>query len=242
MNNCHNTRFVADRRSFLRQTSAGFGALALSALHANWTNGPIARRRGTVRLRRPARAEAAALCGSGQARDLPLHGRGPVAYRHVRLEARAGEDVARRQIAAAAAGVEVRAVRQERADAGRAICFRILSKQADELCLLNGVQTKNNGHMQSIAMIHTGTERFVRPSLGAWTVYGLGTEAEDLPGFVTLDPISHNGGAQLYGSAFLPAMYQGTRLAGVARGHAEHRQLAPRRRAINAGNSITCAG
>lgn len=96
--------------------------------------------------------------------------------------------------------------------------FPHLARHADELCLLNSVQTKNNGHNQSTLKIHTGTERFVRPSMGAWILYGLGTEAEDLPGFVTIDPISHNGGAQLYGSAFLPALYQGTRLSGASAG------------------------
>ncbi|MCO6456494.1 MAG: DUF1501 domain-containing protein [Pirellulaceae bacterium] len=90
--------------------------------------------------------------------------------------------------------------------------FTHLAGLADELCVLNGVTTNNAGHQQAVLALHTGSETFVRPSLGAWTVYGLGTEAEDLPGFVTINPISHLGGAQNYGSAFLPAMYQGTRL------------------------------
>ena len=87
-----------------------------------------------------------------------------------------------------------------------------LAAQADELCLLNGMQTNNPGHQQAIVALHTGNETFVRPSLGAWTVYGLGTDADDLPGFVTIDPITDLGGAMNYGSAFLPATYQGTRL------------------------------
>ena len=55
--------------------------------------------------------------------------------------------------------------------------------------------------------MHTGNFQFVRPSLGAWTLYGLGTENDSLPGFITLAPPN---GAQNYGSAFLPAIYQGT--------------------------------
>jgi hypothetical protein len=66
--------------------------------------------------------------------------------------------------------------------------------------------------------MHTGSENFVRPSVGSWLTYGLGTESEDLPGFITIDPISHNGGAQNYGSSFLPATIQGTRLSGGSRG------------------------
>jgi uncharacterized protein (DUF1501 family) len=60
--------------------------------------------------------------------------------------------------------------------------------------------------------LHTGTSQFVRPSLGAWTTYGLGTENENLPGFITIAPPANVGGAQNYGSAFLPAIHQGTRI------------------------------
>ena len=56
-------------------------------------------------------------------------------------------------------------------------------------------------------MLHTGSFQSVRPSLGAWSLYGLGTENQNLPGFITLSPPS---GANNYGSAFLPAIYQGT--------------------------------
>jgi hypothetical protein len=96
-------------------------------------------------------------------------------------------------------------------------CYPHLAKQADELCLLNGVTTNNPGHHQAVVALHTGSERFVRPSVGAWVAYGLGTEAKDLPGFITIDPIADQGGAQNYGSAFLPASYQGTRLGGGQR-------------------------
>jgi uncharacterized protein (DUF1501 family) len=65
--------------------------------------------------------------------------------------------------------------------------------------------------------MHTGSFQFVRPSLGAWTLYGLGTENRNLPGFVTIDPQTGNGGAQNYGSAFLPATYQGLRIGAERR-------------------------
>jgi hypothetical protein len=66
--------------------------------------------------------------------------------------------------------------------------------------------------------MHTGSFTFVRPSIGSWVVYGLGTENQDLPGFVTLNP-GGLGGAALYGSAFLPASYQGTPIT-IAKGQA----------------------
>jgi Protein of unknown function (DUF1501) len=96
--------------------------------------------------------------------------------------------------------------------------FPLLSAHADDLCLLNGMQTNNPGHQQAVVTLHTGSENFVRPSVGAWVTYGLGSEAESLPGFVTIDPIGDKGGAANYGSAFLPATFQGTRLLSGARG------------------------
>ncbi|MCS7023341.1 MAG: DUF1501 domain-containing protein [Bryobacteraceae bacterium] len=87
--------------------------------------------------------------------------------------------------------------------------FPHLAKQADELCILNGLHTDSPAHPQATIHLHTGSFNFVRPSLGAWVVYGLGTENQDLPGFITINP-APLGGAQNYGSAFLPAAYQGT--------------------------------
>lgn len=90
--------------------------------------------------------------------------------------------------------------------------FPNIGAHADSLCLLNGMHTDSPAHPQASIFLHTGSFTFVRPSLGSWTVYGLGTENQDLPGFVTLNPPGI-GGANLYGAAFLPATYQGTRIA-----------------------------
>ena len=87
--------------------------------------------------------------------------------------------------------------------------FPELQKQADELCLLNGMYADSPAHPQATIQMHTGSFTFVRPSMGAWVVYGLGTENQSLPGFITINPAGL-GGSQNYGSAFLPASYQGT--------------------------------
>lgn len=87
-----------------------------------------------------------------------------------------------------------------------------LARHADDLCLLNGMHTDNPAHPQATIMWHTGSINFVRPSIGSWVVYGLGSENQNLPGFVTINPPDNLGGAQNYGSAFLPASYQGTRI------------------------------
>ncbi len=87
--------------------------------------------------------------------------------------------------------------------------FPELGKLADKLCLLRGMHTDLPAHPQAALKLHTGSFQFVRPSLGAWTLYGLGTMNRNLPGFVTINPPSGQGGAQNYGSAFLAAIYQG---------------------------------
>lgn len=87
--------------------------------------------------------------------------------------------------------------------------FPQLAQQSDDLCILNGMHTDSPAHPQATIQLHTGSFNFVRPSLGAWVVYGLGTENQDLPGFISINPAGL-GGAQNYGSAFLPAAYQGT--------------------------------
>jgi hypothetical protein len=87
-----------------------------------------------------------------------------------------------------------------------------LAKQADELCVLNGMHCDLPNHPQAFIQMHCGIFQFPRPSMGAWVVYGLGTENANLPGFVTLSPSGGNGGPVNYGSSFLPAVYQGTRI------------------------------
>ncbi|MDF1850355.1 MAG: DUF1501 domain-containing protein [Verrucomicrobiales bacterium] len=92
--------------------------------------------------------------------------------------------------------------------------FPHLSGHADDLCLVNSMHTDLPNHPQATTQMHTGNFQFVRPSLGAWTLYGLGTQNDSLPGFVTLAPPN---GAQNYGSAFLPAVYQGTPIGRASR-------------------------
>ncbi len=90
--------------------------------------------------------------------------------------------------------------------------FPNVAKHADELCLMRSMQTDLPAHPQAFLKMHTGNSQFVRPSLGAWTLYGLGSLNENLPGFVTLTPPAGFGGSQNFGSAFLPAIYQATKI------------------------------
>jgi hypothetical protein len=88
--------------------------------------------------------------------------------------------------------------------------FPEIARHADKLCLLRGMHTDVPAHAQAFLQMHTGIFQFRRPSMGAWAFYGLGTENENLPGFVTINPPLQNGGPANYGNAFLPAVYQGT--------------------------------
>jgi hypothetical protein len=80
----------------------------------------------------------------------------------------------------------------------------------DDLCLLHGMQTEGVAHGPATLFLHCGATQFIRPSMGAWILYGLGSENGNLPGFMSISPSAGNGGTRNYGSAFLPARYQGT--------------------------------
>jgi hypothetical protein len=92
--------------------------------------------------------------------------------------------------------------------------FPHLARHVDRLCFLRGLHTDTPAHPQAVIQLHTGTAlaALARPSMGAWLLYGLGTENEELPGYVTINPSPNFGGAVNYGSAFLPAHFQGTRI------------------------------
>jgi hypothetical protein len=91
--------------------------------------------------------------------------------------------------------------------------FPLIGAMADDLCVIRSMNGGNEvSHGPAGLRLNTGDGVFNRPSLGAWTLYGLGTENRDLPGFVSLSPSLYHGGAQCYGAAFLPASFQGTRV------------------------------
>jgi hypothetical protein len=94
--------------------------------------------------------------------------------------------------------------------------FPHVAECVDDLCILNSVHGTNAAHGGALLKLHTGSESFVRPSMGSWVTYGLGTENRDLPGFITICPTLAHGGVLNWGSAFLPAQYQGTPLGNAS--------------------------
>lgn len=83
-------------------------------------------------------------------------------------------------------------------------------RHADRLCVVRSLHTEGSAHGEALLRLHTGQANLVRPSIGAWISYGLGCESDSLPAFVTISPPRGHGGVQNYGSAFLPAVHQGT--------------------------------
>lgn len=88
--------------------------------------------------------------------------------------------------------------------------FPELARCVDDLCVINSMHGSNSRHGGALLELHTGSDTFVRPSMGSWITYGLGTENQDLPGFITICPNLSHGGVNNWSSAFLPAVYQGT--------------------------------
>ncbi len=85
-----------------------------------------------------------------------------------------------------------------------------LARHADKLCMIHSMHSRGQSHGQAVCMLHTGSDSLVRPSVGAWVSYGLGSANRNLPTFVSIAPSSGHGGPRNYGSAFLPAVHQAT--------------------------------
>ena len=80
----------------------------------------------------------------------------------------------------------------------------------DDMCVIRSTVADNINHNGACLQMNTGEQTFSRPSLGSWLLYGLGSENQNLPGFVVLSPAQPAQGAPLWSSSFLPASYQGT--------------------------------
>ena len=110
--------------------------------------------------------------------------------------------------------------------------FPEIARHVDDLCFLKGMHTEGVAHGPSTLFLHTGATNLIRPSLGSWLMYGLGTENQNLPGFVQLQPSDTKGGPRNYSNAFLPSVFQGTAIGRANRSveqmtidHIRNRQL-----------------
>jgi hypothetical protein len=200
---------ACSRRQWLQQTSSGIGWLAFSAL----AHEAAARDKGLSlqRTHLPPRAKRVIfLTMRGGPSHVDLLDYKPELIRFNGRSAELGRD---------SKGAKLLAPVHPFVQAGSSgrwmsTLLPHLARHADDICVVNSMQTDLPNHAQAFVQMHTGSFQFVRPSLGAWTLYGLGTENQNLPGFITLNPPADNGGARNYGSAFLPSITQGTRIGG----------------------------
>jgi len=107
--------------------------------------------------------------------------------------------------------------------------FPNMARHMDDVCVIRSMHTEGVAHGPATLFLHTGSTNFIRPSMGSWISYGLGSENDNLPDFVTISPAMGNGGPRNYGSAFLPARYQGTPIgrSGLPARESTFRNLTP---------------
>lgn len=207
---------MINRRAWLQTTSAGFGYLAFAALAqaevacaSQESDSPLAPKETHF----AARAKRVLfLCMEGAPSHVDTFDYKPV--------------LSERDSQASPAGIGGRGSRlmgspfrfEQQGESGiwMSQLFPELAKHADKLCMLNGMHTDLPNHAQAFLQMHTGIFQFPRPSMGAWVLYGLGTENQNLPGFITINPPRGVGGAANYGASFLPPVYQGTRIGSGA--------------------------
>jgi hypothetical protein len=185
------------RRQLLQQASAGFGYLAFAGMTSAQSNRLVSHF--------PARAKRVIfLCMRGGPSHMETFDPKP------ELTRRHGEPG--RHKGTKLLGSRWKFARHGRSGIDIVELFPELARQADKLCVLRGMHTDNENHPQALEQLHTGSFQFVRPSMGAWTVYGLGSENADLPGFISINPLTALGGLRYYSSAFLPASNSATLL------------------------------
>ena len=88
--------------------------------------------------------------------------------------------------------------------------FARTAQHIDDICVIRSMQANTPNHEQSMRLMNCGDERLSRPSMGAWTTYGLGTENQNLPGFIAMCPGLPVADVSNWRPAFLPGVYQGT--------------------------------
>ena len=171
------------RRTLLKTASSGFGYLAFAGLStwaAEKSAGPLAPKAPHF----PARAKRVIfLCMEGGPSHVDTFDYKP------KLNADDGKPIGKGRAAAAKLLASPWKFEQH-GQSGLWVSdlFPEVAKQADDLCIVNGMHTDIPNHPQAFLQMHTGLFHFPRPSMGAWVLYGLGTENENLPGFITLCP------------------------------------------------------
>lgn len=219
---CRDCVATMNRRDFLTSSAAGFGSLALSGLIADRARADqLAQTKSNPLANRPSHFEPKArriiflfMHGGPSQIDTfdykPLlqrdHGK-PLPFSKPRVFSAPTGNLLKSPFAF-----------QQYGESGAWVSelFPHVGRMVDDLCIINGMHGSNSRHGGALLELHTGSDTFVRPSMGSWITYGLGTENQNLPGFITICPTLTHGGVNAYSSAFLPAVYSGTPLGNAS--------------------------
>lgn len=198
------------RRALLRSSSIGFGSLALASLFSGETDAassPLAVRRPNFAPR--AKRVIFLFMHGGPSQvdtfdykpELQKYDGKPFAYAKPRIaSSKTGNLLASpfRFQQYGESGIHVSEI------------FPHVGQCVDDICFINSMHGSNSRHGSALLELHTGSDTFIRPSMGSWITYGLGSENQNLPGFITICPTLGHSGSNAWSSAFLPAHYAGT--------------------------------
>ncbi len=206
------TPLLLTRRAMLQRAGAGFGALALNALLGREAT-------ALTPPRLPARAKRVIfLFMHGGPSTLDLFDPKPL----LRRDNGKPLPITGPRIVSAAPGNLLGSPWefQQHGASGASVSTLLpnIASIADDLCFIRSMRCSNSRHGGALLELHTGSDTFTRPSMGSWINYGLGSENDNLPGFITINPSGSHGGAGAWSSAFLPARFSGTRIGGGAGG------------------------
>jgi hypothetical protein len=210
----NSTNNFVTRRAALQQAACGFGSLALAGLCADSLQAanPLAAKEPH---RRPRAKRIIFLFMQGGPSHVDTYDYKPTLYKNdgkkmpfddARTIANTGKRATSERV------MKPMWKYKQYGESGRQVSdlFRETAKHSDDLTFIHSMHTEGVAHGPATLFLHCGATSFVRPSFGSWVTYGLGSENENLPGFISLAPLTSSGGARNYGSAFLPAAQQGT--------------------------------
>ncbi|XZE43075.1 DUF1501 domain-containing protein [Pirellulaceae bacterium SH467] len=226
---------MLSRRTLLQQSACGFGACAMASLLAEWNRAQAGSQplfgTGGSGLHHPAKAKRVIfLFMQGGVSQVDSFDYKPL------LDKRDGEligfDDPREFANSGTLGSKQRIMKslwpfRQRGESGRwtSDLFPGMSEHVDKMTFIHSMNTEGVAHGPATLFLHCGALNFIRPSMGSWIDYAIGSENENLPGFVSISPSIGNGGPRNYGSAFLPARHQGTAIGKAGRDELEIEHL-----------------
>ena len=204
---------LTTRRWFFRQCGIGLGSIALSSLlRANTpSTNPLAVRQPHYS---PKAKRVIFLFMGGAPSQLDMFDYKPMLAKYngkpVPKEVVMGQKYAFIKPDAELYATEFKFAKHGQCGAELSETLPYLAEVVDDIAIIKSMNTSAFNHAPGQVMMQTGSSQFGRPCLGSWVLYGLGSETENLPGFVVLNSAGGlSGGAALYGSGFLPTIYQG---------------------------------